>query len=331
MESNKKNKIAQIIHQFLGNRYSKNTEENVQRWLIEDENDRLKEEASFDYWDTFDVPKPGKKTYRALKKTKSRIGTGKNIIPLHRKLLRVAAVLVPLIIVAATYFYFNSNSNQQRVDLLVVAAGNGEVKQVFLPDSTEVWINSGATIEYPSRFTGKERLVKLSGEAYFTVQKDPEHPFIVNTDYLSIKVLGTEFNILAYPNAKRVSTTLNSGKVEIHTSSDEYYILKPNEQLVYEPQSGAIKVHHVKANEISGWINGQLYFSDTSLEEILTTLERRFNISIEMKQPLLNPDEQYTVKFLKNDDIYQIMNILQELTGSFTYEKQGEKIILFNN
>lgn len=103
-----------------------------------------------------------------------------------------------------------------------------------MPDSSEIWLNAGTAIKYPEKFSKAQRLVYLDGEAYFSVRKDAAKPFIVETSQLSVKVLGTQFNVKAYANDELVTTTLTSGKVEVTPPVQGSQILKPNEQLTYD-------------------------------------------------------------------------------------------------
>jgi ferric-dicitrate binding protein FerR (iron transport regulator) len=187
--------ISRILKKYLSERFSPETEERVQKWIIKNDKTKEKEQASLEYWDELDVTADSG-TYSALDRVNKRIGYGKQalIIPLYRKLSRIAAVLVPLFILAGGYLYYQSTRN----DLIEVSVAYGEQKHLFLPDSSEIWVNEGSTIKYPKEFTGKQRLVQLNGEACFSVRKDESQPFIVSTEKLSVKVLGTKFNVKAY-------------------------------------------------------------------------------------------------------------------------------------
>ena len=104
-----------------------------------------------------------------------------------------------------------------------------------LPDKSKVWLNAGSSLRYPSRFTGDERTVYLSGEGYFEVQSDRLHPFYVSVnEKMKVKAHGTKFNVKAYANDANITTTLTSGKVEVSTQSRPPQTLKPNEQLTYD-------------------------------------------------------------------------------------------------
>lgn len=317
-----KNNIAIIIKRFLSGRFPEKTEERVQRWIIADENTKEKEAASLEYWNELNT-EINSDTYSALKRVNQRIGYTKSqttYIPYHQKLLRIAAVLIPLFIMAGGYLYYT------RDKLIEISVAYGETRHLFLPDSSEIWINSGSSIKYPKVFTDDQRQIYLKGEAYFSVKKNPAKPFIVKTEPLSVKVLGTKFNVKAYPGDENVTTTLTSGKVEVSTPLQESQILRPNEQLTYNINTSAMNIEQVLPVETDAWLAGQILFINSSFNEIKQTLERHFNVTIDDKTAI-PASRSYTVKFLKGETLTEILDVLKDVVG-FTYLQQGEKIVL---
>lgn len=318
-----KNKISLIITRFLSKRFSVDTEEKVQKWIIKDENTEEKEQASLEYWDELN-PSADADTYSALQRVNERIGYSRKKavkIPLCKKVRRIAAVLVPLLILAGSYLYYSSTTS----NMIEVTVAYGEQNHLFLPDSSEIWLNAGTTIRYHEKFDDDQRKVYLNGEACFSVTRDEERPFVVETERLSVKVLGTKFNVKAYTEDKKIMTTLTSGKVEVCVENDTR-ILNPNEQLTYNLITSDLDVNEVPSNETDSWISGQLIFNNAPLNDILQTLERRFNISITNKTQI-SESNSYTIKFLQNESPEEILNILREVVG-FTYQKEDNKIII---
>ena len=320
----KKDNFSKIIGRFLSKRFSNETEEKVQRWIINNKNEDEKEHASLEYWNALNV-EPNDETYSALERVNRRIGYSQKrivMIPLYKKIGRVAAVLVPLIIVAS-YLYFASNQN----DMVEISVAYGGQKHLFLPDSSEIWVNAGSTIKYPKNFNRKQRMVHLDGEAYFSVRRDETKPFIVQTEQLSVKVLGTKFNVKAYSSDDKSTTTLTSGKVEVATNRNDARILMPNEQLTFDYKSATMSVVEIPSNETNGWVTGQLIFTNASFDEIIHTLERRFNVSVTAgKHFAETSDKLYTVKFLKNENLDTILAILKDVIG-IPYQRNGNEII----
>jgi ferric-dicitrate binding protein FerR (iron transport regulator) len=144
-------------------------------------------------------------------------------------------------------------------------------------------------------------------------------------------VLGTKFNVKAYSSETKTITTLTSGKVEVTTNKNDYRVLNPNEQLVFDHSNSIIDVTEIPSNETDSWRTGQLVFNDASFDEIMQTLERHFNTSIITGTNFtIDPNKRYTVKFLKDEDIDMILMILEDVIG-FSYQRNGSQIELTNS
>ena len=318
------NRISDIVKKYLSGRFPNETEERVQKWIVKNDNSEEKEQASQEYWDELDVAEdPG--TYTALDRVNRRIGypaTQAVKIPLYAKISRIAAVLIPFLLIAGGYLFYTYKQSE----MIEVSVAYGDTRHLLLPDSSEIWINAGTSIRYPKNFPKSQREVHLDGEAYFSVKENKAKPFIVQTERLSVKVLGTKFNVRAYSIDEKVVATLTSGKVEVNTHGDHSKILKPNEQLTYNKNTSDIHIEDIQASETDGWLKGKLIFNNSSLNDILQTLERNFNISIENETGIPS-SKLYTVKFLKDENIEEILNVLEDVIG-FTSQKQESKIIL---
>lgn len=319
-----KTKISVIIKRFLSQRFSPQTEERVQRWIIEDRNNEEKELASFEYWNEL-RNNVDPNTYIALERVNEKIGYVKRNRnnSIRRRISGVAAVLLPLLLIAGGYLFYTYNNQLVEIEALY-----GERKHFFLPDSSEVWINAGTNLKYPKKFKSDHRTVSLDGEAYFSVREDKTKPFTVETPQLSVKVLGTKFNVKAYSTETKTITTLASGKVEVTTNKNAHKVLNPNEQLVFDHNNETIDITEIPANETDSWRTGQLVFNDATFDEIMQTLERHFNASIITGTDFTyNSDKRYTVKFLKDEDIDTILMILEDVIG-FSFHRNGPQIEL---
>ena len=190
-----------------------------------------------------------------------------------------------------------------------------------MPDSAEVWLNAGSSILYPETFAKDKRQVILNGEAYFSVKKDTVSPFIVETSQLSVKVLGTRFNVKAYPNDEKITTTLTSGKVDLLIDAQPPLILKRNEQL-----TNYKKISVIETNDTNSWMVGKLVITNASAGVIFRTLERHYNTTID-NTANIPASKRYTVKFLKDESLDEILNILKDIIG-FDYQQYEKKIVL---
>jgi len=214
----------------------------------------------------------------------------------------------------------------------IVMTNLGERAHVILPDGSKVWLNACSRVEYSSSLFSKTRKVNMIGEAYFEVKKDKRAPFIVNSNELFTRVLGTRFNIRANPDAQFITTTLLEGSIMVNSDkiAGEGLIMKPNQQLKFDPKTGATSLTDCpSSDECVEWIDGQLNFNQASLEEIASSLERYYNVHISFSNDKLKK-ECFTCSFETKESIYQILNILK-LTCIFDYRVENRNIILFVN
>ncbi len=176
------------------------------------------------------------------------------------------------------YMEFSTSTSQQKNNIIQVPKG-GEY-ELILPDGTHVWINSDSELSFPLQFDSTKREVSLSGEAYFAVTKDPQRPFTVKlSEGIEVKVLGTQFNVQAYPDENTIETTLCEGSVNVSDGTKET-ILTPSLQAVYSKTAKSITTHKVDLRLYTSWKKGLFVFENKPLEEIMTTLSRWYNINV---------------------------------------------------
>ena len=323
MTSDKKTNAAEMLRLYLRDRYAIETEEKIQEWLANNPEVEELEQASKEYWDSI-PPKKDTSTVVALKRVNTKIGVHpkeKKTITLSN-FLRVAAIFIFLIGISGVWFYSKQHDHPAMVEIL---AEYGETKQVTLSDQTMVWLNAGSSLKYPAEFQNKIRSVSLIGEAFFAVTKNKSKPFLVETKNLTVKVLGTRFNLKAYPNEHQTIATLQEGKIEVQAGKQQKQQLVPNEQLVYNDKTSTLKVIKINPEDIPDWKSGKLLFAEATLGEILITLERHFNISFNIDESIDLSTEHYTIKFERKETAKQVLEILADVIGSFSYtEKNGQ-------
>lgn len=169
-----------------------------------------------------------------------------------------------------------------QMNTLVIPYGNSST--IILSDGTKVWLNAGSRLIYPSRFTDKSREVFLVGEAFFEVSKNEEKPFFVNTPDIKIKVLGTQFNVSAYPDDNIIQTVLTEGIVELSNLNPSFFDrsieMKPGQMASFNKTNKEIKTYEVDASYYTSWKQGYLSFISTDLSRVVKKLERFYNIRI---------------------------------------------------
>lgn len=163
----------------------------------------------------------------------------------------------------------------------------GQQQQVVLSDGTVVRLNSGSQLAFPAQFSGKNRVVYLKGEGFFEVTKDQEHPFIVETDYIDIKVFGTTFNVSAYVDEPVVSAVLAEGSVSVTQKNkifgNQSMVLKPGQGCFYSTSDEKSQIRNVDVSYYTSWKDGVFQFEDMSLIDVVRRVRRYFNVPIQIE------------------------------------------------
>jgi ferric-dicitrate binding protein FerR (iron transport regulator) len=200
---------------------------------------------------------------------------------------------------------------------------------IQLSDGTKIHLNSGSSIRYPVKFIkGADREVFLTGEAFFEVTEDTERPFIVSSDDLVVTVLGTTFNVKAYPEDKEINTVLVSGSVGLSNKGNpttDSTLLEPGHMASWDKTSNAMAMEAVDTDLHTSWIHGRLVLKRTPFEQIIPKLQRHYNISITNNYPILN-DKVFTASY-DIETIEEVMESLNEIIP-FYFEVDGNEITI---
>lgn len=227
--------------------------------------------------------------------------------------LKYAAII--LVFIASSFFmhHMGKNSQMQSQTLLntQIVSEHGQISKVILPDSTIVWLNSGSTLRYNNKFSVDNRDLQLEGQAYLQVKKNKKIPLIIGCNKLNIKVLGTKFDVSAYPDDKKISVILEQGSIQLlHTQDEKFsYQMKPGEKAVYDLTSQDINITETKPSEYSEWKEGILIFNDTEMTEVLKTLERKYDIEIQVQNPAVYKSV-FNARF-KNESLEKIIEFME--------------------
>lgn len=206
-------------------------------------------------------------------------------IPREKRLvtvfLRYAAIVV-LILAIPVFYYLGRNKTTVSHDMLTtITCAPGDKSSVVLPDGSEVCLNSGSTIVFPNDFGNGQRQIRLEGEAFFSVRKNPKVPFVVEASEIEVEVLGTDFNLKAYPEESEILATLVEGRLKV-TSESESKMIMPNEKLVYNRSSRKMVQYRLSdTSPETEWKEGRFVFRNESLADLELEMERWFDVDIE--------------------------------------------------
>ena len=314
-----------LLEKFLDNNCTRNEAKIVLEWIASREGQSFLEKQ-FDKEISLVGPSDQKINDQEVRSTYmyqqilQKINAKENVaIPFTRRITRAwlkiaAAILIPLLITNIIVWVIPENA-KSKPEWQEVYVPKGEKLQVMFQDGTKVWLNSDTRLKYPVEFANNERQVKLEGEAYFVVKKNPEKPFIVQLDQMTVKVTGTSFNVKAYQNEQNITTSLDEGRIYIQTREDNQkkaYLLRPGQQASYSKANTKVSIKPYIIGQNSLWKDNELLFRDTPLPEVIKVLERWYNVKFEI------PDKDilkytYTIRF-KNEPIKNVLAGLEKIT-----------------
>ena len=240
--------------------------------------------------------------------------------------MKVAAIFV---LGFALHFFLNWQKTTHHELQHQIHVPTGQHVEIMLADGSKVWLNSGSTLTFPSKFNGKKRLVELDGEGFFEVKSDKEHPFIVSTSKYQVKAVGTSFNIYDYQDSPQFEAALLNGKVEVTTNAKKssVVILTPNQRAAL--CQGVLEVKPIKNANNYLWRKGILYFNEPLLE-VFDKLQEYYDIEFQIRNSSLTRKSPYcTGKFRAKDGLEHIIRVLKE-TNHFDYQidYESKKIII---
>jgi transmembrane sensor len=266
------------------------------------------------------------------------------------RLLYIAGSVAASLIIFFLVFWKASPEKEATLSALKeineISTQAGSRSRIQLPDGSVVWLNAGSKLTYKKDFGIINREVELKGEAFFDVTRNEKSPFLIHTTSIDIKVLGTAFNVKAYPEDQTSETSLIRGRIEVFIKSrnNDKVILSPNEKLIVEnnhpdtPDSVISEVHEplmsinkLKYNPADStvaeilWIDNKLVFTDESFTDLAVKMQRWYGVEIEINNPNLR-EKRFTGNF-QNENIEQAMEALT-YTTPFHFERKGNKIII---
>lgn len=257
--------------------------------------------------------------------------TKKAIIKKSKFRLTAISVAAVVLITVGIWWMNKNGANEKKASIPFASltkknTNRSESKFILLEDSSRIWLNASSSLEFPDQFDGAKREVYLTGEAYFDVKHADKVPFIIHTGDVSTTVLGTAFNIKAYPGQKSITISVSRGKVKITRKDGWETTLAKGQQLkVTEGGTEAIE-KNVPAENIASWQQGNIVFDDETMEDIISDMERIYNVSIYISHQSLS-EVKISTSFKREIGVEQALQVLCKLTDTELKQKDGEYII----
>jgi len=311
--------LISLIRKFLAGEASDSEKKILNDWYLQqNEKDVV--------WDAVSAEEEKEVQARMLKHINKHVKASRPRIVSFNKgfIRRAAAVLIGFMLLLGGYTYFTKGNKSAKVLSAAVIAPVKflENKYVVLPDSSVVVLHSGSKIQYT--FNGKKRQLSLIGEAYFDIKHKADQPFEIHTGRVITTVLGTAFNIKAYPD-QDVTVSVTRGKVSVQDGSKKMLaILLPNQQVSYNEIAKSTSLKTVVSKEVIGWAKSDMQLTDMPFEQVIERLDRRYNVKIEFKNPELAKC-LITGRFNGTESLDQVLQVVTE-TMNYSYKINGETV-----
>jgi len=336
-------KINELIVKYLDNELSGMEEPDLLDWIKADPENLNYFLEMKDIWNSAEMLDSENKGGEAFLRFRKRYPASRPSGKLLRISLQIAATLLLAFLLSITWYWLSVRKNpvpQSENGYAQIYIPKGQKGQLTLSDGTRIWLNSNSILRYPEGFGNDTRRIILDGEAYLEVARDPAHPFFVETSSVTLKVLGTTFNVKCYSKENTVETTLIEGLLEILPGNANIrklkkVTLKPNEKAIFVKQDNRISVaeldlprqksnrlsHQIKKSPIPitqiesiiSWKDNHLIFRDESFEDMAKKMESWYGVEIRIEDEKLKK-YRFTGKFIYNETIDQVMEVISRTT-----------------
>ncbi|MFN4144802.1 MAG: FecR family protein [Runella sp.] len=320
----------ELLAAYLANETSADQKQLVEQWLSESPENEILIKNLTKIWQTkqppinqsFDSDKAFEKIHLQLKEE---VEESASIRPLHtmpRVLWWAAAASVVLLLGIFGYWRMQQDAT---TEWLTKTTTQHEKVLITLADQTKVWLNQNSILRYPKVFEGDTRSVSLTGEAFFEVAKNPNKPFIISSEQVQVKVLGTAFNLRTDVQQQLFETIVVEGKVAFAVASKGEVILTANQAGKVDKNDTRIVTSFVNPDEFMGWRTGKLVFRDTDMTKVISELENWYKVKIEVQNPTIFK-KRLTGTF-DNIALKRALDRLSELL-SVKYEQKSEEVFV---
>ena len=326
-----KKKFREEFQRYIDDLYSKSELESILKRIKDHRSDEEIDQLTEQLWNNLEdetitghIERSAceKEAWRLLAKSKR--GNQYKIV---RRIIYYSMTVAAIVLFVVKGFAFYETQLEKQIPMIAVTTKHGERKSIFLPDSTELAINSCTTVKYPKYFVGNSRYVELSGEGYFKVKHNPEKPFIVKMRNMSITVLGTIFNVKSHPLDQTDIVEVKEGKVQVDLPEAMMRITS-GEHAIINKVSGSYSKEKDEKRIFAIWRNGGLRFDSTPIQDVAKELERVYSCKITFEGD--KPFDNLITGIHEKTSLENILVSIEYVTG-IHYRRTGNLIILYKN
>ena len=326
-------KYTERIDSFFETPQTSKSKRLFYQWLLDGNDSEQKELALRHRFEAYDVPYNAE-VEEALLQVHKEIGIAeikidKKRLSIGSWAMRVAAVLIPLLMVAGGIFFFLNRAPD--VEFLAFHAPVQEIKQIALCCNSQIWLKDGGSLVYAKTDRGN-REVNLSGRAHFVVESNAERPFLVNINNMQVAVLGTEFTIKESDNSTLI--TVASGAISVALANGEQLIMQPNHQLIHCHLNESSIISRLDAFDValsSVWKKERLVFQEMPIKQMIRTVNAfYFHRVVDYSGFTELDDTRFSIQFDAGKNLETTLTLLKELTNAFNYRFEDAKVIIYN-
>ena len=316
--------IKTILRDYTRRETSEQIRRRFRRWILDETCRREKDEALAELWDETQgrySAADQKGWERLLSEIDTRsLRSWRRRSP-WRRIAYAAAAVILLGLFVTQYLLLSNRIEQARQDRTLCYVTSQDSKGEFtLPDGSTVWLNGNSQLTLAERFDGTQRRVKLEGEGFFDVVRDPERPFVVEIGRREIEVLGTAFDVKSYAHLDYQEVVLVRGSIDIRTGNGPGVRLKPNDRYVARTQGDEQTIAQVDAADYSHWMDRLLIFDNKPLENIFISLERWYNMEFDIARNVnLAAHLSFNVKYESVDEILRAISLIIPIRYNIDY------------
>jgi len=343
MKSKDEKYIEDLILGYFAKELTDEQERELLEWLNEDPSHRETLSKMADWWATAHIPlfmtnmQSGLDGFFDIQDQKDHPGSKSRMFNLAF-FRNVAAVILALVTVGSISYYIGQQGSRNSLSEFMasqqvsseVITPLGATSKVLLPDGSQAWVNAGTHLTYTYNYGQGIREVYLDGEAYFDVVPDKDHPFIVKSNNMDIKVLGTSFNVKSYPDDSHIKVALVSGSVNVKVNQPEKetmdFTLSPDRMLTFNKESSSIEIAEFRGRDVLAWTTGGLKFENLSFANIAKDLERKFDVQIRIESERLQK-EIFSGSFSSDYSLDQILREV-DMERKYSWKQRKDEIII---
>lgn len=320
-----------ILHKFVLGKYSLKDFKLVSRWFEDKNNEEDLKFAIQQHWYEFSEDFAGneKDLTSVLDQLKQKIAKERPVVHFRKRIqkfyTRAAAILLLPLLLYSVYSTLQKVPTPEISALVEIVSPNGARTHFRLPDGSQGWLNSGSILKYETDFQ-ENRNVELIGEAWFEVAPDKKKPFVVETPHLDVQVLGTKFNVAAFPDEKVTEVVLQEGKVKVNGFNGTFTVdMKPDEKFTYNKDLQSGTVQTVNADQFSSWKDGLLVFRNEPLSEVLKRIGRWYNVEFLLTDPEI-AKFRYRATFQEEqiEEVIRLISLTAPIKYSFNKREMGD-------